>query len=105
MFARLVKNSDFLRTILRGSRLQAEAVLLTASDHVWAKLSLTCHAFRLSKKANELVTKFRKVLRIIGDLSLKVKDKLVVVQKFAKKILSILMSVLTRLLSLIDPKQ
>ena len=106
MSARLSKCGDYLKAILKGSNVQGEALLVTASDQQVNCLSEIFYNLRrlpLGKKAKALVAKYRKVVDVIANLALRVKSRLLMVQKFAKKILVILMSVKLRILSLLTP--
>ena len=104
MSSRLLKCSDFLKSLLRGSRVQSEALLVTASDKQVDCLGEIFHnllRLPLGKKAKALVAKYRKIVTAVGNLALKVKNRLSVIQKFAKKILFVLMAVKMRILSLL----
>ena len=100
------KCGDFIRAILRGSNVQAEALLVTASDRqvdCLSEIFYNLQRLPLGKKAKALVAKYRKIVDVLGDLAVRVKSRLLMVQKFAKKILLLLQSVKIRLLSLLNP--
>ena len=108
MSSRLKGCGDFLRTLLKGSLLQAEAVLVTATNKqvdCVGEIIYNLRRLPLSKKSKAIVVKYKKILEVVSDLGLKVKNRLVIIQKYTNKNLSVLMSVKNRLLSLLSTRQ
>ena len=106
MSRRLKECQDFLKALLKGSRVQGEAILITASEkqvNCLGEVASNLLRLPLSKKAKKLVMKCRKILTILGNFALSAKKRLVVIHKYAKKILAVLMAVKNRLLELVNP--
>ena len=88
MSNRLRACGDFLCTLLKGSLIQAEAILVTATDRQVDCIGEIIYNLRrlpLTKKSKVIVAKFKKILEVVGDLSFKVKKRLVFIQKSPTK--------------------
>ena len=104
MSTRLRSCKDFLRTILKGTLLQAEALLVTATNaqvNCLGEVFFNLLRLPLGKKCKVLVAKYRKILDVVGDLNLSVRKRLILIQKHVRKILMILMASKNRILSLL----
>ena len=104
MSLRLRSCTDFLKTVLKGSRVQAIAVLVTASQRQLDCLGEIINNLRrlpISSKCKALMRKFKKTLDIIANLTIKTKTRLLTVQRSVKKVLAVLLSAKNRLLTLV----
>ena len=93
-----------MRVLLKGGRVQAEAILVTASvKQVDCLGEVASNLLRLphGKKAKKQVMKYKKILSMVGDFALSTKKRLALIQKYAKKILVVLLAVKNRLLELL----
>ena len=91
--------------MLSAQKVQAEALIVTASDHqvdCISEIVLNLLQLPLPRKTKALVMKYGKLLKALGDLSTSVKKRFVLLQKHVKRIILLLSSVKKRLLSLLD---
>ena len=97
----VTKCSDFLRVLLRASKIQAEALLVTASakqvDCI-SEIAINLQILPLGTNAKRLVMKSKKILDSISNLATSTKSRLEIIQKYVKRIIAILNAVKNRLL-------
>ena len=90
--------------LLSAHKVQAEALVVTASDHqvdCISEIVLNLLQLPLPRKAKALVTKYGKLLKALGDLGVSVKKRFALLQKNVKRVILLLSAVKNRLLSLL----
>lgn len=105
MSKRLQDCSSYLKVLLSNNKVQSEAVLVTASVkqvNCLAEIIKNILQLPVSIKTSTLLKKHKKLLTTLGDTKVPVKKRLHLIQKWHSVILSVLLSVKTKLLPLLD---
>ena len=105
MSRRLRRCSDFLKIILNGNRLQGEAVLVTATDYqvnCLSEIFRNLQTLPLGRRTKRLLAKYGRIFEILFDIGVRIRRRIAIVHKYAKRILEVLLSAKPRLLSILE---
>ena len=104
MSKRLSNCSSYLRLLLSGSRIQSEAILVTATDKqvdCISEIIRNVLQLPVSKKTEYLINQHNKILQELGNSKNTVRKRLDIIQRSHGKILDVLLSVKSSVLQLL----
>ena len=99
------RSSDFFKIILNGNRLQGEAVLVIATDYLVNSLSeifRNLQTLPWGRGTKWLLAKYRRTFEILYDIGMRIKRRIAILHRYAKRILEVSLSAKPRLLNILE---